>query len=386
MNVNASRGNNKPAKVWILQPEINHYGVAVWDEIINLGGADGAYTLKVNGTLSNGGAFGGGERDYFVDCPLENFKRFGIGLSRWPTVVQLFKADKPDVLVMYANPRNIDCWRIPKLCRQLGIPVIMWSKVHSYSRFAAVMKYFKPHFFSRFDYAVCYGESSREELLTYRFPADRIYVANNTIDTRRIFSDGARIIERGKVLRHQAGLDGKKVLLCIGRMDPEKRHMDLLKAWPQISALDKDFVLVIVSGGPLLQTIREKAKEIDAERIIVTGRVPEGDDYAWISTCDIGIYPGAVGLAINISLAFAKPTIIADEYGADSEILLEGVTGWRFKRGDLADMSRVVGDVLRSPEKAARICENARVLMRDKITIDNMARNVDKAIRAALIS
>jgi len=370
--------------VWILQPEINHYGVAVWDEIIKLGKADGAYDLKVNGTLSNGGAFGGGKRDYFVDCPLVNFKRLGVGLSRWITVDKLFHAGMPDVLVMYANPRNLDCWRIPKLCRKAGTRVIMWSKIHSYSRFAAVIKLFKPRFFSRFDYAVCYGESSKSELLTYQFPADRIFVANNTIDTRRIFCDGERIAARGKELRRQAGLDGKKILLCIGRMDPEKRHMDLLKAWPQISALDKDFVLVIVSGGPLLQTIREKAKEIDAERIIVAGRVPEGDDYAWISTCDIGIYPGAVGLAINISLAFAKPTIIADEYGADSEIIEEGVTGWRFKRGDLGDMSRAVGDVLRAPEKVTRICKNARVLMRDKITIDNMARNVDKAIRAAL--
>ena len=305
-------GGGRPALVWDIHPEVQHYRIAIWDGLNQRGAADGVYALKALGSLApGGGAVGGGMRPYIIDCPHENYRRLGIGLSRWPRLAELIRRDRPDVVIMDGNTRNTDCWRVPKLCRELGIATVAWTKVHSYSRFAPVMKLVKPRFFSRFDCAVCYGESSRRELLTYGFPADRTFVANNTIDTRRIFAEAERIETRGRELRAAAGLEGRKILLCIGRMDPEKRHHDLLDAWPRLAALDKDLVLVIVSGGPMLEEIRARAATVDPRRIVVTGRVPEGDDYAWISACNAGIYPGAVGLAINISLAFGKPTIIA---------------------------------------------------------------------------
>src|SRR5262245_33638788 len=158
---------------------------------------------------------------------------------------------------------------------------------------------------------------------------------------------------RGDELRRAAGLEGRKILLCIGRMDPEKRHGDLLEAWPRLRTLDPDLRLVMVAGGPLLETVRARAAAVDPERIVVTGRVPEGDDYAWVSACDMGVYPGAVGLAINISLAFGKPTLIADERGSDAEIVRHGVTGWRFRRGDLDALIAAVQRVLENPAEAA---------------------------------
>jgi glycosyltransferase involved in cell wall biosynthesis len=373
------------ARVWDLQPEVQHYNVAVWDGLSELGAADGAYSLSVLGTLgSDGGAIGGGKRPYFIQCPLEYTQPLGVRMCRWPQIEGLLRRDPPDVLVIGANPRNTDCWHIPSLCHALGIPVVTWTKVHGYSRFATLMKVFKPRFYSRFDYAVCYGNSSRDELITYGFPPDRIFVANNTVDTRRILADAERINARGVELLRAAGLEGRKVLLCIGRMDPEKRHQDLLAAWPLLRELDTSLSLVIVSGGPLLEEIRAKAAALDPQRILVTGRVPEGDDYAWISACDVGIYPGAVGLAINISLAFGKPTIIADEHGADSEILQHGVTGWRFRRGNLRAMVAAVEYVLSRPEEVQAVAARGRTLMRDTVTIENMVANIDGAIRAAL--
>jgi glycosyltransferase involved in cell wall biosynthesis len=373
------------ARVWDLQPEVQHYSVPIWDLLNELGAADGAYAISVLGTLGkDGSAIDGAHRSYFIDCPLETFRRLGVRLYRWPGIERRLLLDPPDVLIIGANPRNTDCWRIPRLCRAMGIPVVTWTKVHSYSRFAPLMRLLKPRLYSRFDCAVCYGESSREELVACGFPPDRAFVANNTVDTRRIFAQGERIGARGAELLRAAGLEGRKILLCIGRMDPEKRHQDLLDAWPRLRELDPDLRLVIVSGGPLLEAIRAKAAALDPGRILVTGRVPEGDDYAWISACDVGIYPGAVGLAINISLAFGRPTIIADERGADSEILRHGETGWRYPRGDLDAMVAAVGHVLANPEEAAVVGGRGRVLLRDTVTIDNMAANIDRAVRVAL--
>ena len=40
--------------------------------------------------------------------------------------------------------------------------------------------------------------------------------------------------------------------------------------------------------------------------------------------------------------------------------------------------------VLEHPVQVKQVCERARTLIRDKVTIDNMVTNVDKAIRAAV--
>ena len=378
-------GVRRTARVWNLQPEIQHYRIAVWDGLNQLGAADSAYSLSVLGTLARDGeAIGGGKRPYFIDCPLEHARRFGVRTSHWPRIERLLRDDPPDVLLMEGNPRNMDCWRLPSMCHAMGIPVIAWTKVHSYSRWAPVMKILKPRFYSRFDCAVCYGESSRDELAISGFPPSRIFVANNTIDTRRVFTDAERIGARGVHLRRVAGMEGRRILLSIGRMDPEKRHGDLLDAWPRLRELDPSLALVIVSGGSLLEEIRVRAEALDRQRILVTGRVPEGDDYAWVSACDACIYPGAVGLAVNISLAFGKPTIIADEPGSDSEILRHGITGWRFRRGDVDALVAAVRHMLENPEEVAAVAAGARALMRDTVTMENMVANIDKAIRMAL--
>lgn len=373
------------ARVWFLQPEVQHYRLAVFDGVSERGRADGSYDVTVFGGLdAKGQCIGGGTRPYIRECPLVHGKKFGIPNSGWPGFEDLLSRERPDALVMISNPRMGQCWTLPKLAHSLGIPVVGWSKVHSYSRFSWISGLLKPRLFSRFDAMIVYGESARKELVGLGYAADRVFVAQNTIDTRRIFTDAERISARGRELREQAGMNGKFVMLCIGRMDADKRHQDLLDAWPRLKAVHPDLCLVIVSGGPMLEEIREKARVIDPKSILVTGRVPEGDDYAWISTCDLGIYPGAVGLAINISLAFGKPTVIANESGSDTEILEDGVTGWRYPRGDLDAMVATVERVVRDPQASRVVCERARELMRDTVTIDNMVNKIDSAVRLAL--
>lgn len=378
-----------PPKVWILQPDIHHYRTPVFDGVRERGLADGRFTLEVLGGMNNGKAIGGEGRPYYRHVPRSVLRKFGILHFRWVDAPRLLQQERPAALVMEANIRNLTCWELLGMCRRMGIPTIGWSKVHSYSRVAPLMAIPKRIFYRKFDRMICYGQSSYDELVGLGFPGDRAIIANNTIDTRKIFTEGDALRARGQAIRQERGLVGKKVLLCIGRMDPDKRHQDLLDAWPKLAELDKDLVMVLISGGPLLDEVRAKAAAIDPHRIIVTGRVPEGDDYAWIATSDVCIYPGAVGLAINQSLAFGRPTLIADEIGADSEILVGAdrpgdQTGWRYPRGDLGAMVAGVRTILAGGPAIESVCQRATALMRDTVTLDNMVGAIDRSIRLAL--
>ncbi len=378
-----------PAKVWILQPAVEHYRTAIFDGLNERGATDGAYSVQVLGTLKDGKAIGGSARPYFISCTRIPFRVGPVLFFKAPEAVRLFNESKPDLLITEAHIRNVTVWKMASLCRKTGTPVIGWSKIHSYSKAAGFISPLKKLFYSRFDRMICYGESSKAELVQMGYPADRAIVANNTIDTRKIFTQGDQLRARGEEIRRERGLVGKKLLLCIGRMEADKRHMDLLDAWPKLKALDVNLVMVLISGGPMLDEIKARAAALDPQRIIVTGRVPEGDDYAWIATSDVSVYPGAVGLAINQSLAFGKPTIIADEIGADSEILVGASgagtqTGWRYPRGNLDAMVSTVATILNGGDAVRQIADRGHVLMRDKVTLDNMIGAIDKSIRLGL--
>ena len=371
--------------VYIWQPSVFHYRVPVFDDLRALGLRSGRYDIRVLGTLEAGGkAVGGEARDYFIESREVPTTRAGMLWLHWDRWREIMDRDRPDVVVAQTNLRSTSTWQMARHCRSIGVPFIGWGKINSFSRMAPVARLFKRHYFSKFDKLVVYAQSSRRELLDTGIPSDRIIVAQNTIDTRRIFTDAERIAVRAAELRKANRLQDRVILQCIGRMDPEKRHADLLDAWPRLRELDPRLHLVLISGGPLLGEIRARAAQLDPERILVTGRVPEGDDYCWIAAADICVYPGAVGLAINQGLALGKPTIIADEWGADGELIEHERTGYRYPRGDLAALVRAVSHVLQNPAETARIGRTARELIRDQVTIENYVSRLDEAIRFGL--
>ncbi len=373
--------------VWNLQERVEHYRVPIWDGVI--ASAADRYRFEVVGPTFDGCPHGGEEgRPYFRNLPLESRKVLGQELTSWPGCFDLIRKQKPSVILVTANPRNTTCWRMAKLCRELGIHLIAWSKISSFSSIPApILRMVKRRFYPRYDQFVVYGNSARAEAGALGFPDDKIYVAHNTIDTSRIFADGEAIVEQGMRLRSQLGLgveSGKKILLMIARMDGVKRHQDVLDAWPRLHLLDPELNLVMIGGGPMLDQVRSEANKVDSEHIHVLGRVPEGEDYAWLGACDINIQPGAVGLAINQSMAFGIPTICADEPGPDSEIIRHNETGWRYPPGDIDAMVNTVKQVLNDPEETKKIAEAARESMRTEVTIDNMVQAIDAAITSGL--
>ncbi|MEM6654471.1 MAG: glycosyltransferase [Planctomycetota bacterium] len=372
-----------PARVFFLQPQVEHYRIPIWDGLVERGA--GRYSIEVYGPLNDGRAFGGEARPYLRGLDYREKSVLGKTMFYWPGLFKMLRASEPDVVISAVGLRYLDCWRLPRVCRSFGAVPIGWGKAHSVSELPPfLLSLAKKRMYQSFELLIAYGQLTRREFLEAGVREENTFVAQNTIDTRRIFCEGDAIRRRGEALREAAGLRGRCVLLCIARFNEDKRHRDLLAAWPRLRELDDGLRLVLVGGGPLLESIREQAATIDPERILVTGRVPEGDDYAWVSTASYNIQPGAVGLAINQSLAFGVPTIIADEVGSDTEIVEHRVTGWRYPRGDLDALVSLIEELHADEPHRKEVVGRAVQRMRDEVTIDNMVDRIDAAIRLAL--
>ena len=366
--------------VWHYNEKVYHYRVPIWDGLVEAG--QGLYTLKVIGETDHGQAFGGGDRDYIETDPVHRSRLN----THWVNAEQAIRQHKPDVVIINSNPRFRSSWSIPKLVHSYGGVTISWTKSHSYSKLPdPLLNLIKNRLMKRYDLIIAYGKQTREEMLGLGVRDDQVFIAQNTVDTRPIFEREDEYRAMGEKLREDHNLVGKKILLDLGRMDSQKRHEDLFTAWPKLRELDPDLVLVMVGGGPSLDDYRRMAKETDPDRILITGRVPIGHDYAWIAAADIAIQCGAVGLAINQCMAFGTPTVIADQIGVDTELIEHGITGWRFKEGDIDAIVHAVKHVMSADEERERVLARAKTVVRDEANLDNMVNQIDACLRAAFM-
>jgi glycosyltransferase involved in cell wall biosynthesis len=369
--------------VLIAQPEVQHYRIPVFDLLAER--ARDRYRFEVWGQLENGKAYKGEARDYLHHTPYLRQSLFGVLTMKWPELLAHVERLRPDVVVVVANIRNRTSWQLPSVVRRISAACVGWDKAYGYSSFpqwarARLMS----RMYRKFDQMIAYGNQAADAMVKVGVPRNRIYVANNTIDTRSIFEQDATFRAAAASLREREGLVDKKILLMICRLNPDKRPGDVLDAWPQLRELDPNLVLVIAGSGELADELKTRCVKIDPERTKFVGRLPAGEDYTWIAASDMTIQCGAIGLAINQSMAFGKATIVADEPGPDSEIVEHGVTGWRYPRGDLTKMVETVGAVLKNSSERERITNAAREQMRTKITIENMVEQIDRCVTDAL--
>jgi len=231
--------------------------------------------------MCDGEALGGGYRDFFHDYPCKELYVGKRPIVWWPGVLKQIKAERPDVVIAIVYPSNLTSWRLPAACVSVGTVAVGWTKVQS-PKTHTVSQFIKRKLFSRYGHMLVYSESSRQELCGLGYPDERVFVTNNTIDTDRIFMFGERYQREANLLRAEHGLTGKRILLCISKMESHKRHEDLLTAWPRLREIDDQLHLVIVGSGSLAEAIHRKCTALVPQRIHFLRRVPEGADYGWI--------------------------------------------------------------------------------------------------------
>lgn len=95
-----------------------------------------------------------------------------------------------------------------------------------------------------------------------------IRIIPTPVDTETFSPD----IDHSKVTE-KYGLEGKRVIICAGRVSYEK-NIDILVR--SMKELDGDVVLMIVGGGPAIESLKELSHGLGLDdRVIFTGYVPE---------------------------------------------------------------------------------------------------------------
>jgi glycosyltransferase involved in cell wall biosynthesis len=167
------------------------------------------------------------------------------------------------------------------------------------------------------------------ELERQGFPADRIVVLPNAVDTSRF---NARRAPRAPGAPFTA--------VFVGRLVPEKGLDTLLAAWASAFAGRKDVRLRLVGGGVLEEKLRAQASALGiASEVEFLGHQDRVEDV--LATADVGVLPSTIEGLSNTLLEFMAsglPTIASQVSGSE-DFVVTGQNGWLFPVGDAAALA-----------------------------------------------
>lgn len=205
------------------------------------------------------------------------------------------------------------------------------------------------------DLFLALSEFTRAKFVASGIPPERIAVKPNFLP------DG-----------HEPGTGEGGFALYVGRLSPEKGIATMLEAWRQLPG---DLGLRIVGEGPLEPLIRRHAA--DDPRITLLGVRPHDEVLAMMRDAAVLLFPSewyeTFGRVAIEAYAVGTP-VIASDLGAVAEIVEPEVTGLRFTAGDAGDLACKVQDLLRDPQRLARLRQSARAAFEARYSTE---RNIE---------
>lgn len=188
-----------------------------------------------------------------------------------------------------------------------------------------------------FDVILTPVEAWRRKLIQRGFKKERIFVLPNCVDLK---ANHKRISEeRIQKLREKYNVEGKKIVLYVGRMSPEKRIPDIINIAPRIVKEEPDAHFLLVGKGPYLNTYRKMARKIAPNDITFTGYVSDEDLSNLLHLSRLGVIFVAGAQVFDITLLnywSNNIAVCARLAGGMGDVITHGHDGMLFKNSSEA--------------------------------------------------
>lgn len=279
-------------------------------------------------------------------------------LSEWqPDVVLLMNYAFLSYLLLMLDPRF---WRIPFLFRGDSHDL-----ARSHGLGAWLSQTLRRLIFRRFAAFLVVGQANRAYYRRCGVPASRLFDAPHAVDNARFLAaaDGAR--RDALLLRERLGIPSDHtVVLFVGKFVDVKRPFDILEAFDQLPAALRDgAALVFVGDGPNGASLIRRAREAGLTNVHVLpfqNQQAMPAVYALGNVLVLASQSETWGLVVNEAMNLECPAIVSNHVGCRGDLVVEGQTGWIYTCGDIAGLSRSLGEALENPERLRSMGRQAR--------------------------
>jgi glycosyltransferase involved in cell wall biosynthesis len=188
-------------------------------------------------------------------------------------------------------------------------------------------------------------------------------------------------------VRSKENLDGKKVILFVGRLIEKKGIGYLLQAFSMLRLRMNHLALVICGDGPMKRYLQSRVKEMKLDKeVIFPGFISNHLLPFYYAAADVCVFPSlseAFGIVIIEAMSMEKP-VLASAVGGIIEIIQDGHNGLLVPSGDVERLFASLERLLKERSFSRRLGFQGRKTVVEKFTIERMIRETLDAYRLAL--
>jgi glycosyltransferase involved in cell wall biosynthesis len=257
---------------------------------------------------------------------------------------------RPDILHIHA----VGPAAVTPIARLLGLRVVVTNHGPDYERdkwgqFARWVLQTGESLGMRYSHARIAISRGIQTLIQSRYGRQSDLILNG-VETRDPETDSAELKRRG--------LTRGRYFLQVSRVVPEKRQLDLIRAYASLS--DRRWKLVLVGGAATDAYSRKVAAEAKEAGVVMTGFLTGSPLRQLYSHAGAFVLPSShegLPIAILEALSYGLP-VIASAIAANLEIGLD--TRRYFPLGDVSALAQRLAEVTQSPEDEAARAERRR--------------------------
>jgi 1,2-diacylglycerol 3-alpha-glucosyltransferase len=190
----------------------------------------------------------------------------------------------------------------------------------------------------RSEVVIAPSQPIKDELLDNGVRMQACEVIPTGVDCKRFTPEN---YDKGFLARY--GLEGKRVVLHVGRLSLEKRLDTVLEAMVRLAKEEPDLRLLIAGQGPASEHYKAMAKSLGvSDRVVFAGFMSDDElakAYASVEMLVIASTFETQGLVVLEALASGTP-VAGIRYRAIPEFVKEGKNGCLFEQGTCAEAVR----------------------------------------------
>ncbi len=224
------------------------------------------------------------------------------------------------------------------------------------------------------DLHVCVSQSVADfSIQQGKLPASKVVVIPNGVDFELF--DSAEPLD----LSSWGIPPDAKVVLFVGRLDPQKAPHDLLTAFERFSRQAADFHLLFVGEGPLKAELLQRAVALScAERIHFSGWHAQVPQLMKAATCLVlpSLWEGMPNVVLE-AMASGLP-VISTRVDGVCELIRDGEQGTLVATGEPAEIQQALNNLDTQTARFIEMAEAAQALVKNEFTWTSIADRYDR--------
>jgi teichuronic acid biosynthesis glycosyltransferase TuaC len=207
----------------------------------------------------------------------------------------------------------------------------------------------------RADAVIAVSRPLAKELVSLGVPRERVHLVLNGVDASRFHPR-----DRSATRRELGVAEDERLVLFVGRLEPQKGIGELLEAFEQLRARVPRATLALVGHGVATEEVRARVERWGPGGALMLGARPPGEVAAWMGACDVLTLPSWAEGTPNVvleALASGRP-VVATRVGGIPDVLRDERSGIVVPPRSAGALAGALHDALERPwdEAAIRAC------------------------------